>query len=385
MSDNKKRKSIVLFSSDDWGWKTSKYQVSTRLSGYSKVLFVSSVGFRSVKVNKSDASRIVRKLKSFLKGIRKIDNNLYVMTPIVLPGKTTGLLGWLNKVFFKLQLFIYFQYLGLQNPIPVVFSQNWLNYIRNSHLLDMNRLVYYCVDEHSAFDGVDKRQFQKDDEELTKKANNVFCSAKSLYEKKVKINKAAQYFPHGVDYNLFKKGISSDLKKPDDLANIDGPILLFFGHISYDWVDVKLLEYIATERSDWSIVLLGRFSVDNNFLSGFSNIHYLGEKDIAELPAYCSYSDVGIIPFVNTPLTQNCNPLKLPEYLSAGLPVVSTYIPEVVNQPFTCVAETYSEFVDCCSNAISKNTIEMKRERSHAMESRSWDSKVESFFNDISK
>src|SRR5690606_19226874 len=64
--------SIVIFSSDDWGWKTSKYQLSIRFAKHNKVLFVSSIGFRAPKASTADLGRIFNKLKSFLGGMRKV-------------------------------------------------------------------------------------------------------------------------------------------------------------------------------------------------------------------------------------------------------------------------------------------------------------------------
>lgn len=384
MSDQKKDQDIIIFSSDDWGWKTSKYQISTRLANYSKVLFISSVGFRKVKASKDDFGRIVRKLKSFFNGVKTIDNNLYVMTPIVIPGSSNKIISWMNHLAFNIQLFFAMKSLGIKKPIPLVFSQNWLSYLRNIKGVNKDKLVYYCVDEQSGFEGVDAKKFIEDDIALTKLAAQVYCSAKSLYEKMSVHNENTNYFPHGVDYSLFNKALHKDIKKPQDMNKLNGPVLLFFGHISYDWVDIDLLIHLAKERPDWNILLLGRISVDEKFISDFENIHYMGEKEINELAAYCAYSDVGLIPFVNSKLTMNCNPLKLPEYLSAGLPVVSTYIPEVCSEEYTCVANSHAEFLTCCDNALQDNSRELKQIRSDSMKSRSWDNKVEQLYNKIS-
>ena len=70
-----KNESIVIFSSDDWGWKTSKYQLSIRFARDNKVLFVSSIGFRAPRASSEDMGRIIRKLKSFFSGLNKIQDN----------------------------------------------------------------------------------------------------------------------------------------------------------------------------------------------------------------------------------------------------------------------------------------------------------------------
>ena len=63
-------------------------------------------------------------------------------------------------------------------------------------------------------------------------------------------------------------------------------------------------------------------------LRALPNVHFLGRKPYAALPGYCKAFDVALLPFIKNELTENANPLKLREYLAAGLPVVSTDIPE---------------------------------------------------------
>ena len=83
--------------------------------------------------------------------------------------------------------------------------------------------------------------------------------------------------------------------------------------------------------------------------AGHANIHWLGEKDFSELPGYCKASQVGLIPFVSSDLTRHCNPLKLPEYLSAGLPVVTTDIPEVYRfNEYVYIAKDDEAFIKAC-------------------------------------
>jgi glycosyltransferase involved in cell wall biosynthesis len=75
--------------------------------------------------------------------------------------------------------------------------------------------------------------------------------------------------------------------------------------------------------------MIGKSTTDTSELEKSSNVHLLGRKPYADLPAYCKGFDVAINPFRISRLTLNANPLKVREYLAAGLPVVSTSIPEV--------------------------------------------------------
>ena len=78
---------VIVFSSDDWasGLKSSKYHVAVGLSKTNRVLFVNSIGLRNPSASAKDLKRIWHKLMGFLKGWEKVDDNLFVFTPIVIP------------------------------------------------------------------------------------------------------------------------------------------------------------------------------------------------------------------------------------------------------------------------------------------------------------
>ena len=75
---------VILFSSDDWasGLKSSKYHVAVGLAKTNRVLFVNSIGLRNPSATSKDLKRIGQKLLSFLKGWERINDNLFVYTPI---------------------------------------------------------------------------------------------------------------------------------------------------------------------------------------------------------------------------------------------------------------------------------------------------------------
>src|SRR5262249_51920239 len=114
---------------------------------------------------------------------------------------------------------------------------------------------------------------------------------------------------------------------PEDIRMISKPVIGFFGLIA-DWVDLKLIRFLAEARPSWNIVLIGKSTTDLSDVSNVPNIHVLGQRPYAALPAYAKHFDVAILPFVVNDLTRAANPLKLREYMAAGLPVVATAIPE---------------------------------------------------------
>lgn len=370
-----KQRSLIIFSSDDWGWKTSKYQLSIRFARDNIVLFVSSVGFRAPTVSKRDLGRIWRKLVSFFKGVKEVEPNLYVLTPLVIPFRMGGAIELLNTLLLRAQLAWACFKLGMVDPCLFVFSQNWHDFVLTAK---RSKLVYYCVDDQAGFAGVDARRFQEQDRSLTARADIVFCSSRKLFEQKRQINARTRYLPHGVNYRLFSKALfDSGLPVASDAVGLRAPVLGFYGHISYDWVDAELLKYLAQERPGWTLLLLGRYSMQEDEFAGLPNIVYLGEKEFETLPGYCKAMDVALIPFVVSPLTQNCNPLKLYEYLAAGLPVVSTEIPEV--RAFggdVKVACSYEEFLALCERALGEDNAQARAARSRSVANATWDDRV---------
>ncbi|PQP33882.1 glycosyltransferase family 1 protein, partial [Desulfobacteraceae bacterium SEEP-SAG9] len=111
--------------------------------------------------------------------------------------------------------------------------------------------------------------------------------------------------------------------------NIDGPLIGFFGLLN-SWIDFDLIYNIALEHPEWNLILIGPSQLSIDILPKRKNIHYLGPIDYEELPNYARCFDVALIPFKINELTVSVNPLKLMEYFSLGLPVVSTPLPEVV-------------------------------------------------------
>jgi glycosyltransferase involved in cell wall biosynthesis len=158
---------------------------------------------------------------------------------------------------------------------------------------------------------------------------------------------------------------------------VKGPVLGFFGLI-HEWIDLELIAALARRRPDWTVVLIGKASVDVGALRELPNVKLLGRRPYESLPGYCKGFTVGLIPFAVNELTRNVNPIKLREYLSAGLPVVSTALPEVQAYSESChVAGSTEAFIEACEAAVRGDTPELRRRRSDAMARETWQAKIE--------
>jgi len=96
-------------------------------------------------------------------------------------------------------------------------------------------------------------------------------------------------------------------------------------------MDLELLASIAQLRAEWHFVMIGPMAkINPEVLPRRNNIHWLGGKSYRELPDYLSGWNIGIMPFALNEATRFISPTKTPEFLAAGIPVVSTPIADVV-------------------------------------------------------
>jgi glycosyltransferase involved in cell wall biosynthesis len=245
--------------------------------------------------------------------------------------------------------------------------------------LGCERVVYHCVDEYSAFAGAGA-DIARLEEELIRRSDLVITCSTPLEASKRLINPNTVLVRHGVERDHFARALDATTVVPDDVAQLPRPILGFYGLIA-EWVDLAAFRACAEAFPEGSIVIVGP---ENNAdaaglerLRALPNVHLLGRKPYQALPGYCKAFDVALLPFIKNELTENANPLKLREYLAAGLPVVSTDIPEAVAlaDKGVYLARDSSEFVDGVKRALADGAGP-SRARSEAMSGESWDAKV---------
>jgi glycosyltransferase involved in cell wall biosynthesis len=133
------------------------------------------------------------------------------------------------------------------------------------------------------------------------------------------------FLDHGVDVAHF----SSPGEVPPDVASIAHPTIGFFGGFDDYVIDFGLLEKVANEMPEAHLLLIGDATCSMDRLTRHQNVTWLGAREYRDIPAYGRAFDVAIMPWLQNDWIQNCNPIKLKEYLVLGLPVVSTYFPEV--------------------------------------------------------
>ncbi len=186
------------------------------------------------------------------------------------------------------------------------------------------KVVYDCMDEHAGFSNTAPAMLQQE-QRLLRESDLVLATARLLHEKVAPLAQRTLLLPNAGEFEHFQRGGPA----PAPLAGLPGPVIGYYGAIA-EWFDVEMVSAAARARPGWQFVLIGHtFGADLSSIQGLPNVHLLGEKTYAELPAYLHRFDVACIPFKLTPLTRATNPVKFFEYLSAGKPVVSVELPEL--------------------------------------------------------
>lgn len=365
---------ILCFSHDWTGDPLSKTHLMRVLSKENRILWINAIANRMPTTSTKDISRIYKKLRSFTEPIKEVEPNIFVMNPLAIPAYGNKTIVSLNQKILISQVKGALKKLGMKNIINMVFNPA-AGMIAGK--LGEKELVYYCVDEYTAFTGVTDG-LRVIEEDLFRKSDLVIVSAEKLFESKKDFNPNTHIIRHGTDWRHFRTSLDENTKIPDEIENLPKPIIGFHGLLA-DWVDFDLLKKTAAHFKDGSVVLIGKITVDAEkkikILDGISNIHFLGRKPYAELPNYCKGFDVALNPFEISELTLAANPLKVREYLAAGLPVVSTDIPEVRILKDCLVGESHDDFIAKIEFALQNP--KSKEEISDGIKHESWDAKID--------
>jgi glycosyltransferase involved in cell wall biosynthesis len=238
------------------------------------------------------------------------------------------------------------------------------------------RIVFDCMDDHAGF-STNTAQALKTEHALIKQADLVIASSALLEDRCKALNPNTIQVKNGTEFHHFHEPMPNG--ELDHLKG-GGPIIGYYGAIS-DWFDMELVAYCAKQRPQWQFVLIGAtFGAELSPVDGLPNVHFLGEKPYAELPGYLAYFDVCTIPFKLIPLTLATNPVKFYEYLSAGKPVVSVNLAELLPYSDDCYLASNSEhFVGQLERALQEKGNPQKIGRRFELARvNSWDARAKS-------
>ena len=121
--------------------------------------------------------------------------------------------------------------------------------------------------------------------------------------------------------------------------------------------DVEAVRQAASRNPHCRFVLAGHVEyAPIHSLRSVPNVEFPGEIPYSRVPEFLAQLRVGLIPFAVTPLTLMTNPIKLYEYFSRGLPVVTAPLPEAQAMgDLVYVGRTAAEFAQQVTRALGED------------------------------
>ena len=267
---------IICFSTIDWGfiWQGHQQIMSDMARAGHNVLYVENIGVRAPRLR--DTGRLIKRYKdwrSSFKGLRKLDNNLYVYSPLVFPFPYSKLF---NRVNERLMLHVLKGWLSSVESLETLIWTFLPTPLINRLISKINHscVVYYCIDDFFQ-SSKPARKILFSEKELIKKADLVFVTAHELRRKCLQYRDEAHLFPFGYDDSFFSQVRGNkEIQEPDALKHIKGARIVYLGGI-HKHVDQDLLVYMAQQCPDISFVLIGPAQCSTKKLDKIHNIYML--------------------------------------------------------------------------------------------------------------
>ena len=293
------------------------------------------------EVEALDASDLLFQIKLFIKGAPSIYSNVSNLEIITQLKRSIGeVLEWADS----------------KQIISLVHHPFWYE---AASVLPNSRLVYDCIDYHQGFD-LNNRFSMQLEKQLLSDAQLTISTSSWLNEFVAPYAKHRVLIPNACEYEYFTK-VPDSIYRDSQGRRVIG----YYGAIA-DWFDLDLVEFVARQHKDCSVLLIGADSVNaKKRLSELHNVTFKGEVPYSELPHYLHGFDVCLLPFKVTPLTLATNPVKIYEYLCSGKPIVTVNLPEIAQfEELVYSADSKDDFSAAVNNVLSQpepETLTQKR------------------------
>ncbi len=370
-------RSFIVVSSIDWAenWQMHQQLATSLVESGHRVLFVENTGVRAPRVG--DLGRIVGRIRNWFRSTRGFHDareSLTVFSPLILPFPYMRLALWINRFLMSGAIDKWMRVNRFHDPVLISFLPTPLVQ-RVIEDIDPLAVIYYCANDMPGGSSGAARLRRHEDVFLSK-VDAVFCISHALMERVAPFNRQAFLFPAGVDFQKFEA--ARELAGlPADLVSLPRPLIGYVGAISAVF-DQALLVQAARAFPEASFVLVGPEFADVSALRACPNIHLLGKRPHAEVPAYIKAFDVALIPYVRNAFTDAVYSCKLNEYLAMGTAVVATDMREVRLYAerygeVLALADTPGEFVAAIRLALGQRDEAARTRRIEAARANSWE------------
>ena len=319
---------ILYFAGGEWNVYPPRGYDLMRVfaSRGTRVLWVDPGATRLPQVALSDLARIGTRIRRVLAGTRADVENIHVCSPLSVPYDSNPHVRRVNLLLQGRKLKKALAGLGIRRPL--VWSTTPL-IIELIESLNARLFVYDIQDEYTIFPGMDHELISRCEARALAACDGVFVVSERLREIKQPASPVQVHLlRNGVDFDLFRSARSPETEVAPEMRVFKGPVAGYVGNV-YDRLDQDLVAHTADRLPAWSFVFVGLVRCSVERLARLKNVHLLGIKRPERLPGFMKAFHAGIIPHKVDAFTVCQNPVKLYEYLAAGLPVVSTGLPEL--------------------------------------------------------
>ncbi len=373
-------KNIICISSIDWdsAWQVHQ-ELNVRFARMgNRVLYIENTGSRMPRVG--EIGRLWEKIKNRLrtiKGFKKIDANLFLFTPLVIPFPYLGIVRFINRLLIMGSIKRWVRQMHFHNSLVWTYlpTGTTLDIIRE---LDPEVVVYYCIADFAEFKHHPRLITFED--RLLERADIVFAQGEEIKQRCERIAKNVSVYPAGVTMEAFKRPRPSETAK--QIRALKGRIIGYIGTVN-KYIDLTLLAKLAQKGKDRQVVLVGPNQVDLSALEKLENFHYFPGVPHAEIPAVIGSFDLCLIPYILDSYTKTVYPTKMLEYLAAGKTALSYHLPEVEkfsreNENCITVVKDRRAFITQAEKMLKRRPSPAEQKKYKAIAGKnSWPSRVE--------
>lgn len=391
-----KGKDIVIIGIQPWDIEIGSNckNIALEFAKDNRVLYVNPPMDRITRIKQKNNQRIQKRIriaKGQIPNLEKISDNLWN----VYPKNTVESINWVGshsifKILNKRNAHLLSS--DIKSAIKRLNFSDFILFNDSSMFLGLHlkellqpKVYAYYMRDYLVKVPYWQKHGERIEPHVVEKADVLTTNSDFFAEFGLRYNPHSYMVGQGCDVSHFSDE-DDTIKVPDEFNDIPSPVIGYVGSLTTLRLDIKLLEHIANERKDWSIVLVGPEDEDfkKSELHNLPNVYFLGRKDSSELPNYVKGFDVAMNPQLINNLTIGNYPRKIDEYLAMGKPIIATKTKAMeMFKDSVYLGSTKEQYIELIEKALKEDSKERAKNRINVAKSHTWSNNVEAIYNAI--